>query len=176
MILKLKRTPGLYLVGFMASGKSTIGKQLADTLGWDFVDLDNDIEAREQTRISVIFDTRGEAEFRRIEHETLLARVRNIESGHPTVIALGGGAFVQERNRELLHNNGITIWLDTPFASIEQRVRENQDRPLARDPKAFRELFDMRREQYTKAHLHIAIDSNDPLVAVREILDNLKLA
>ena len=67
MNLKLKRTPGIYVVGFMASGKSTIGRLLAGRLGWNFFDIDEEIEAAEKTTISEIFDTRGEAAFRRIE-------------------------------------------------------------------------------------------------------------
>ena len=65
---KLVRTPGLYLIGFMGCGKTTVGSMLADELGWDFVDLDDDIEAETGTTITDIFQDRGESEFRRIEH------------------------------------------------------------------------------------------------------------
>ena len=92
MILKLKRTPGIYLVGFMGSGKTTIGRHLADELGWSFADLDADIEAEQGTTIAQIFDTRGEDEFRRIETAAIQKRVRMIEKGRPMVLALGGGA------------------------------------------------------------------------------------
>ena len=71
MILKLKRTPGIYLTGFMASGKTTIGRLLADELDWQFVDLDKEIEAQQGISIAEIFDTRGEQEFRRIETEAI---------------------------------------------------------------------------------------------------------
>src|SRR6185369_15725528 len=71
MDLRLKRTPGLYLVGFMGCGKSTVGRLVADALGWRFVDVDDDIEAREGCPISDIFETRGEREFRRIESEAI---------------------------------------------------------------------------------------------------------
>ena len=64
MHIKLKRTPGIYLAGFMASGKSTVGRALADRLGWGFVDIDAQIEAREQTSISQIFEVRGRREAR----------------------------------------------------------------------------------------------------------------
>ena len=69
MILKLKRTPGIYLVGFMGSGKSTIGWRLADELGWRFIDLDEEIEAAQGRPISDIFDQDGEDLFRRLEHD-----------------------------------------------------------------------------------------------------------
>lgn len=176
MILKLKRTPGLYLVGFMASGKSTVGRCLADALGWEFADLDDDIEAREKMKISAIFESRGETEFRRAEHQALAARVRRIEMGRPLVLALGGGAFAQENNRQLLAPNGVSIWLDAPFEIVAARVRENDDRPLARDAEAFRKLFDARREHYAKADLRVEMTGDDPMVAVGEILEMLKLA
>src|SRR6266849_9070831 len=107
MNLKLKRTPGIYLAGFMGSGKSTVGRLLADRLGWHFVDLDEEIEEADGMLIEEIFETRGEPEFRRIESEAIRAWVRKIESGQAVVMALGGGAFVAEANRALLMNNGI---------------------------------------------------------------------
>ena len=83
MILKLKRTPGLYLVGFMGCGKTTVGEMVADELGWSFVDIDEEIEAREQTTIARIFNTRGEPEFRRLESEVLHTSVRLVQRGRP---------------------------------------------------------------------------------------------
>src|SRR6185369_4988287 len=105
MITRLKRSPGIYVVGFMAAGKTTIGKLLAGQLGWNFADLDDDIEAAARRTISGIFDGEGETEFRRIEADALRARVRAIENGEPTVLALGGGAYTQSANFELVRNN-----------------------------------------------------------------------
>jgi shikimate kinase len=172
MNLKLKRTPGLYLLGFMASGKSTIGRHLADRLGWSFFDTDHEIEAAEKTAISRIFDTRGEAEFRRIESEILRQHVRFIERGRPAVIALGGGAFLAPRNRELLAANGITIWLDCPFATVQRRVSQSSHRPLARDPETFAALYTSRREIYCLADIRVPIESDDPRHAVEAILSH----
>ncbi len=69
MILTLKKTPGIYLAGFMASGKTTIGRALARRIGWHFADLDHDIEQESGTTIASIFDERGEAEFRRLKRK-----------------------------------------------------------------------------------------------------------
>src|SRR5262249_13056710 len=91
VILKLRQTPGLYLLGCMGSGKTTIGKLLADRLGWGFADIDEDIEASQQRSIIDIFDTLGEEVFRRMEAEALRARVRAVARGVPMVMALGGG-------------------------------------------------------------------------------------
>jgi shikimate kinase len=170
MNLKLKRTPGIFLVGFMGSGKSTIGRMLAAELGWAFVDLDDDIEAQQQMKISEIFAQKGEVEFRDIEHRALAERVRQIRASQPMVVALGGGAFVQPRNVELIQPNGISIWLDCPLEKVGERVARETHRPLARDPERFEALFRERQAAYAKADCRIEIRSDDPAVAVREIL------
>jgi shikimate kinase len=173
MNLRLKRTPGIYLVGFMASGKTTIGRHLAHRMGWNFFDTDAEIEAAEKTTIAELFTGRGEQEFRRIEAGILEQHVRWIERGRPAVIALGGGAFAQEKNRELLRGNGISIWLDCPFAIVERRVAQaaaDPVRPLARDPVQFRALYDTRLKQYGLADVRVAITTDDPDETVAAIL------
>jgi shikimate kinase len=169
---RLKRTPGLYIAGFMGSGKTTVGRRLADRVGWDFVDVDDEIERTEQTTIETIFSLRGEPEFRRVETETLRNLVRQVERGMPAVIALGGGAFVREENFEMLENNGISVWLDCPFDAIVQRLEsEAKDvRPLARDRETLRRLYEGRLPGYNRADYRI--DANcDVDVAVKAILD-----
>ena len=170
MNLRLKRTPGIYIVGFMASGKSTIGRSLAHRLGWSFFDTDDEIEAAEKTAIADIFAARGEEEFRRIETEIIRQHVRWIERGRPAVLAVGGGAFVYPANRDLILGNGIAVWLDCPFDVVSRRVGESSHRPLARDPQKFAELYHVRRDAYALADLRIAIESDDPTVTVETIL------
>jgi shikimate kinase len=170
MILKLKRTPGIYLVGFMGSGKSTIGRLLAERLGWQFADLDQEIEAQQETSIAELFDKMGEPEFRRIESAALRKHVRTIECGRPTVVALGGGTFVQADNFEILENHGVTIWLDCPFEMVRQRVEHATHRPLARDQQRFEELFHGRQTAYARADYRIRIECDDPTVAIDEIM------
>jgi len=172
MNIRLKRTPGLYLVGFMGSGKTTIGRHLAHRLGWSFFDLDQEIEAAEKTTIARLFDTRGEPEFRRIESEMLRHHVHSIERGRPAVLALGGGAFVDAANRELILLNGIAIWLDCPFERVQQRVGDTSDRPLARDPQRFAALYESRREIYALADVRIAIESDDAEHSLAAILNH----
>ena len=172
MNLKLKRTPGIYVVGFMASGKSTIGRLLAGRLVWNFFDIDEEIEAAEKTTISEIFDTRGEAAFRRIENGVIRRHVRWIERGRPAVLALGGGAFAAQANRDLLENHGVTVWLDCPFQVVERRVALASHRPLARDPRQFAALYQARREAYALAHVRVPIESDDPAVVVDAILSH----
>ena len=170
MILKLKRTPGIYLVGFMGCGKTTIGERLADELGWRFVDLDRDIEAEHGVTIADLFDARGEEEFRTMEASALRKRIREVERGQATVMALGGGTFVQPANAELVSEHGIAIWLKCPFPLIVSRTAQTGHRPLARDPKRFEALYIERQPAYECAEHHIAIESDDPRVAVSAIL------
>ena len=132
MNLRLKQTPGLYVVGFMASGKSTIGRRLAAELGWSFFDTDDEIEGAEKISIASLFDTRGEEEFRRIESLIIGKHVSWIERGRPAVLALGGGAFTQPVNRELLVRNGIAIWLDCPLEVVKRRVYSSPCSPSGR--------------------------------------------
>jgi shikimate kinase len=170
MNLKLKQTPGIYLVGFMGSGKSTVGRALAHRLGWSFFDIDAEIERAEQKTISEIFASAGEPAFRRLESEMIRQHVRFVERGKPAVIALGGGAFTDAANREALEENGVTVWLDCPFEIIQRRVAKETHRPLARDPKAFAELFVTRLETYRLADVRVPIDCDDPADAVERIL------
>ncbi len=170
MILKLKRTPGIYLTGFMGCGKTTVGRALADELGWTFTDLDEEIEAREKTAIAEIFDTRGEAAFREIETAVLKARVRTVQLGRPQVIALGGGAFLSEENFELVSNNGVSVWLDCSFAHVGRRIAGQAHRPLARDPEQLRSLFETRRDGYARSDYRIEIVDDDTTSVVARIL------
>jgi shikimate kinase len=172
MNLRLKRTPGLYLVGFMGSGKTTIGRHLAHRMGWSFFDLDHEIEAAEKSTIADLFDARGEPEFRRIESEMLRQHVLSIERGRPAVLALGGGAFVDPANRELILQNGIAIWLDCPFERVQRRVGGTSDRPLARDPQRFAALYESRRAIYALADVRLAIESDDPEPALDAICNH----
>ena len=170
MNLKLKRTPGIYVVGFMASGKSTVGRHLAHRLGWNFFDTDDEIESAERMTIAEIFAERGEAEFRRIENGIIKQHFSWIERGRPAVLALGGGAFVELANRRLLADNGLAVWLDCPFHVVERRVAKASHRPLAQDPAKFAALYEARRDAYRIADIHIPIESDDPEVTVEAIV------
>ncbi len=170
MILKLKRTPGLFIVGFMGAGKSTVGRSLARHLGWRFADLDEDIASREQMSIPEIFAKRGESEFRRAEHEALQRRINDVSRGVPWVIAVGGGCFAQAENLDLIQNHGVAIWLDAPLEMLRARVSGAAHRPLAHDPVRFEELFHERRPAYEKADYRIPISGGGSDAAVEDIL------
>jgi len=155
MILKLKRTPAIYLVGFMACGKGTVGQIVASRLGWQFVDVDQEIEREQGATIAEIFRERGETEFRRLESEAIQTHVRLAERGKPMVMALGGGAFVQPETQELLADHGVTVWLDCALEVLKERVAGDATRPLASDPEKFEHLYYSRRPCYARADYRI---------------------
>lgn len=170
MNARLIRTPGLYLVGFMGSGKTTVGRLLADDLGWEFADLDDEIEAVAGATINSLFEEQGEDEFRRREHEALRTRVKMVQTGLPAVVSLGGGAFPRDENFRLISDNGISVWLDCPLTLIHRRIEGQGHRPLARDRENFERLFHARQSAYARADYRVEVRSDDPGETVRTIL------
>jgi shikimate kinase len=170
MNLKLKRTPGIFIIGFMGCGKTTVGRLLAEEIGWRFADIDDDIEHSQRRTVSEIFATSGEEEFRRIEHEAIQNRIQSIRRGIPMVVALGGGAFTRPDNIELLQENGVTVWVDVDFEVARKRVLACERRPLARDPERFERLYYERRPFYSQAEYHVPVHVNDSRVTLADIL------
>lgn len=158
----------------MGSGKTTIGRELARRLGWRFRDLDNVIEAEQSATIPQIFDTRGEPAFREIETAALRRQLDSAGSEN-FVLALGGGAFAQAANRELLAS-AETVWLDCPFERAQARVAQDPNRPNARDPELFARLFAERIPAYAQARHRVAIASDDPTEAAQAIVAALGLS
>lgn len=153
--------PLLVLIGFMGAGKSTLGNMLAQQLGCKFTDLDDEI-TRVHGPIPGLFSTRGESGFRAIEHHQLDLTLPGLP--RPSVLALGGGAFLQPANRELLERQSATvIFLDAPFDVVFARVaRTSQQRPLVTDSNRLRTLYEQRRPVYQLAHHTIDSAETDP--------------
>ena len=170
MTLKLKRTPGLFLVGFMASGKSTVGRALADEIGWPFVDIDEEIERQQGQSIAQLFSERGESVFRDLETEVIRRHIAQIQAGLPSVIALGGGAFVQQQNWKLISENGVTLWLDCPFETLCDRLGADTTRPLAADRSKLAQLFQDRRPLYSRADYRVEVLSGE----VSEVVESIR--
>src|SRR5437660_1222425 len=116
----------IFLTGFMGSGKTTLGKILANRLQWEFIDLDELIIERAGRSIPEIFSEFGEAHFRLLEREAL----RSLAARSPAVVALGGGVFVSDENRALVAEQGISIWLDCDLDEILKRLGNDKTRPL----------------------------------------------
>ena len=164
----------IVLTGFMGAGKSTVGRRLAARLGWDFLDLDEHIEARTGTTIPDIFTNHGEPHFRRIESAALAsALVRS-----RTVLALGGGAPEEITNRLLIEQTPgtLAIFLDAPFPTLFDRcMLQEIGRPVLADP-AQAELRFARRRPFYYRMSRIAIDTStqSPDETVEAILAELK--
>jgi shikimate kinase len=168
------------LTGFMGAGKTKVGRVLAGLLGWSFVDLDEEIELSQKMPIRDIFRLQGELQFREIETETLRQIVA--ETSAPTVIALGGGTFIQASNADLLRGSGASVvFLDTPIEEMLQRCQvapqaSAEDlRPLAADPDAFRALYMERLPQYHNADLAVNTAGRTAEENAREIATRLHL-
>ena len=157
----------IYLVGFMGSGKSTVGALLARELNWSFIDLDNTIEAVEGRTIREIFETEGEAPFRTMEHAVLTEASRT----EPAVISLGGGTFVQRPNLDFIREvEGVTIWLDCSIGVLRLRCAGMTNRPLFRDPASFEQLYSQRLPYYQLADHRISTEGRSPDEVVKQIL------
>lgn len=158
----------VFLVGFMAAGKTTVGQELAQRWGWDFVDLDAQIESRERQTIPEIFRDRGEREFRLVESAVLRDLTESLT--RDTVVALGGGAFVQSRNRELLQP-WPSIFLHVPPEELWRRSREDgTKRPLRKDdPAEFTDQYNHRLPFYRQATVTIVTSGKDPTSLCAEI-------
>ena len=115
-----------YLAGFMASGKSTIGPMVANTLGWIFFDLDKEIEKRENRKITKIFEEEGEDYFRRKETEIL----KEISEGKNLIISLGGGTLIIQENRKFIKKSGNLICLSSSPEVAYRRLKHKRDRPI----------------------------------------------
>lgn len=157
----------IYLLGFMGSGKSTIGALLARQLGWPFIDLDDIIEAGQGLSIVEIFDAAGEPFFRQVEH----AALTEVSKTEPAVVALGGGTFVQKPNLDfILETGGTTIWLDCSVEEIRRRCAGLTNRPLFRDPESFSRLFNQRLSYYQLAEYRVVTEGREPQEVVEQIL------
>ncbi len=169
MHAKLKNSPGIYLVGFMGCGKTSVGELLAERLAWDFVDLDSEIERHAGSRIVEIFEQLGEPAFRALESQALVSQLDLIKQGRARVVALGGGTFVDARNRSTIERFGVSIWLDGTADQLWERVSDNDERPLGRDRAAFETLHRKRRPDYEKADFRVDIGSRTTQEVVEAI-------
>ena len=171
----------LFLIGMMASGKSTVGKALAARLGWDFFDVDREVERRTGVTVAEIFEKEGEAGFRRRETE-MMAEL-TIRPG--CIVAMGGGAPLFEVNRKLL-KRGLVVRLLSTVSDVLERTRFDTTRPLLRseDPVAkIRELMLAREPVYaevsdvevstTRTHPEVVADR---ILAMKEVQDVVREA
>lgn len=172
--MKLKRSPrAVFLVGFMGSGKSRVGRALARRLGWRFLDLDRRVEARAGRSIARIFRDSGEAAFRRAETAELKKLVGELADSRGTVVALGGGVPAQPANRRLLRNK-LTVFLDVSVTTLWRRCRTGRGtRPLVKDAASFRRLYVARRPRYLAAAMRMRVAGRSPQQLAAEVARRL---
>lgn len=160
----------IFLIGFMASGKTTVGRLLAERLDWTFVDLDKVIEDAAGKTVADIFAAEGEAGFRKRETEAL----REVTRRRKVVVATGGGAPCREENITAMLATGRVFWLDVSPEEAVRRAGKASGRPLldgADDPvAAARKLLDARRGFYERAHAGVVTMDQSPSEIVNELL------
>lgn len=163
----------VFLIGMMASGKSTVGRHLAKALDLDFVDSDIVIEERAGADIPWIFDIEGEEKFRDREEVVIEELTRR----QGVVIATGGGVVLRKVNRQRLSERGTVVYLNPPFESLVKRARNNTRRPLLAGEDArekLSELLDQRGDLYARtADIEVRTDDRSPRVIAERIVSKL---
>lgn len=157
VFLRARMDVNLYLVGFMGTGKSTVGRQVARQVGFDFLDSDHEIERKEGRPVSQIFAEQGEVAFRAMERAF-------IEQGHPArrcVVSCGGGLVVPPGMLELLRARGVIICMHAPIETILQRTMHATHRPLLQvddREQRLRELYSQREALYRRTGTMVLTD------------------
>jgi len=161
----------IVLIGFMGSGKSSVGKRLAQSLGWDFVDTDYEIAAITNLSVAEIFRRHGETRFRS-EERIVVAR---LSQKRQLVIATGGGTVLNQLNWDALARNGIMIGLHASLDAILSRIGHKNDRPLLKGPREeIEKLWSERQKYYVQADFTIDTTQKTIDEVVSEILELLE--
>lgn len=160
----------IFLIGPMGSGKTSLGRRVADRLGLEFIDLDEELERRCGVEVAVIFEIEGERGFRQREHELLA----EIAQRRGQLVATGGGIVLDPRNREIIHANGHAVWLK---ASVEQQIRRlerDRRRPLLAAPDRRQRLESLAVERnpiYERTANQVIESRNLPVARMAEVLE-----
>ncbi len=168
MGLFLKKS--LVLTGMMGVGKSTIGRLLAKKLRFKFIDVDRLIERQEKRSIKKIFDVDGEEYFRKIEEKVTLKILKNKSS----IIALGGGAFINNEIRKEIIKNCCSIWLNLSLELLIKRYKRNNKRPLLERnnlESEVKKILQSRKKIYALANFKINCDNMNKKDVVQKILN-----
>jgi len=163
----------IVLIGFMGTGKTTIGILLANRLGYNFVDTDGLIVDKLKMSIPDIFALHGEEYFRRLEKSILTAVMEN----NRQVISTGGGIVLNPENRALILEKGLVIALEASLEELWKRLSKDKSRPLlfGENPrKKMEELYLSRKSLYHQAHFRIFVDHKSPEEIVSEILSRIQ--
>ncbi len=171
----MEELKNLYLIGFMGAGKSTVAPKLAERLDMGWIDVDDRIESDAGFSIPEIFDYYGEEKFRGLEREA----IRNVSKGEARVVAVGGGAPMDDKNWERMKETGLIIYLETGPQEIFNRIGTDKSRPLlagldnGEKMEKIRELLRRRHPRYSEADLHVKCNGTDPQKIVEDIADKI---
>lgn len=155
------------LVGFMGSGKTTVGRLVAERIGYDFFDSDDEIESRSGLRVGDIFRLHGEAFFRELEE----GAVRHLLQASDRVIATGGGAFAQPACAEAILARSFTVHLDCDFTEAFRRAAIQGGRPLVNKGETdVASLYAERKDKYSRAHATVDTTNRSPEEVVKDVL------
>lgn len=157
-------TKPIFLVGMMGAGKTTIGRTLARKLGWEFIDLDHELEARCGVRVALIFEIEGEEGFRKRESELLDEFTQR--SG--IVLATGGGAVIDPKNRQLLSERGVVVYLRASADELFRRIERDRSRPLlqtSNPEQSLKNLLAQREPMYEEV-ASLTFDTGDTPIAL----------
>ena len=160
----------LVLTGMMGVGKSTIGRLIAKRLKIKFIDVDKVIEKKEKKTIRRIFEDNGEKYFRKLEEKTTLKVLKNNRS----VIALGGGAFINKEIRHKVLSSCVSVWLKVDLDRLIKRYHKNDRRPLLDKKKLntdVKRIYQSRKKIYSLANFKINCDNIDKIKIVQKILN-----
>ena len=159
----------LVLLGMMAVGKSTLAKIVAKKLSLQFIDTDKNVENNNAMKIKTIFEKRGEKFFRAEEEKEVLKSLKN----ENCIIALGGGAFLNNKIRDSILKSSISIWLDVDIKTLEKRVKWNKKRPLLKknnNYKMIKKMYQERKEIYKLANHKIKCDKMNKSDLTKKII------
>lgn len=160
----------IYLVGFMAAGKSTVARALARRLDWEMMDIDEVVEQRERLKVAEIFAKHGEPYFRALERQAVLDHLPR----RHMIVATGGGTFADGQNRAAINGDGVSVWLDVPLDRLIDRVPAGGRRPLAADRAGFERLYYQRRAAYEQAHVRLDAGRATVDALVEQLVDWLE--
>jgi shikimate kinase len=160
----------VYLVGFMAAGKTSVGRALARRLDWKFIDIDDLIERQEHLTVAEIFARHGEPYFRAAERSILADQL----NARHAVVATGGGTFADPQNRAVIRNDGVSVWLDAPLERVIARMPADGRRPLAADRADLERLYEGRRLAYEQAHVRLDAGRAGVDALVEQLIDWLE--
>ena len=163
----------IVLVGMMASGKSSIGKVISKSMNIPFLDIDKEIEFHEKRSIKSIFKNSGERYFRKLESKII---IENLGEKKSSVIALGGGGFLNATVRKNINEKSISVWLDVSIETIITRVKKNQNRPLIEEKsdEEIKKIYEKRLKYYEMSKIHIDCNKKTKTECAEEIIFKLK--